>query len=411
MRRTGAALILATTAAVYGTNYMSEDFNGNDWTDRWVVSEWKPSSEIGQWAHTAGDWYADEADKGIKTSEDARFYGISEKLDQPFDNKDKDLVIQYLVKHEQTIDCGGAYIKLLPSGLDQSKFGGDSAYSIMFGPDICGGTVKTHAILNYARPKGETEAKNMDHNGNIRCERDEHAHLYTFILKKDNTYQVKIDGEEVKSGELASGWSFQPPKEIEDPSESKPEDWVDEAEIPDPDHEKPNDYDDIPALIIDPEATKPEDWDDEDDGEWEPPMIDNPDYQGPWTPRMIENPDYKGPWVHPKIPNPEYFQDDNMYHRCNPCEYVGFELWQVKSGTLFDDILITDDVEQAATHAETVMKKIKALTDVKEKKDEEAKKEQEEAIKEAEEAIANDEAKKEETDVEEDEQVAEKDEL
>lgn len=31
--------------------------------------------------------------------------------------------------------------------------------------------------------------------------------------------------------------------------------------------------------IPDPDAEKPEDWDDEVDGEWEPPMIDNPDYK------------------------------------------------------------------------------------------------------------------------------------
>ena len=37
-----------------------------------------------------------------------------------------------------------------------------------------------------------------------------------------------------------------------------------------------------------------QDWDDEMDGEWEPPMIDNPDYKGEWKPRQIDNPDYKG---------------------------------------------------------------------------------------------------------------------
>lgn len=44
----------------------------------------------------------------------------------------------------------------------------------------------------------------------------------------------------------------------------------------------------IPNLQIgtnqnpDPDASKPEDWDDEMDGEWEPPMVDNPDYKGEW---------------------------------------------------------------------------------------------------------------------------------
>ena len=39
---------------------------------------------------------------------------------------------------------------------------------------------------------------------------------------------------------------------------------------------------------------QPEDWDDEMDGEWEPPMIDNPEYKGEWKPRQIDNPAYKG---------------------------------------------------------------------------------------------------------------------
>lgn len=31
--------------------------------------------------------------------------------------------------------------------------------------------------------------------------------------------------------------------------------------------------------IPDPDAKKPDDWDDEMDGEWEPPMVTNPDYK------------------------------------------------------------------------------------------------------------------------------------
>ena len=36
---------------------------------------------------------------------------------------------------------------------------------------------------------------------------------------------------------------------------------------------------DRPQNIPDPDAKKPDDWDDEIDGEWEPPMIDNPEYK------------------------------------------------------------------------------------------------------------------------------------
>ena len=37
---------------------------------------------------------------------------------------------------------------------------------------------------------------------------------------------------------------------------------------------------DKPEYIADPDATQPEDWDEDMDGEWEPPMIPNPDYNG-----------------------------------------------------------------------------------------------------------------------------------
>lgn len=91
----------------------------------------------------------------------------------------------------------------------------------------------------------------------------------------------------------------------------------------------------------------------------EPPMIDNPDYKGEWKQKMIDNPDYKGKWVHPNIPNPDYEYDNDMYKVCKDgCTHVGFEIWQVKAGTLFDDIIITDSLEEAEAFAqETFFKK------------------------------------------------------
>ena len=46
------------------------------------------------------------------------------------------------------------------------------------------------------------------------------------------------------------------------------------------------DYD-KPEYIPDPDAKKPEDWDDDMDGEWEPPMIPNPDYKVHHIPRSF----------------------------------------------------------------------------------------------------------------------------
>lgn len=313
---------------------------------------------MGEWKHTAGEWYGDENDKGIQTSQDARFYGISAPLEKTFTSgPGKDLVIQYTVKHEQDLDCGGAYIKLLPGGkkFDAPKFGGDTPYAVMFGPDVCGSSnKKTHVILH-----SNTKDDNLLIKKEVPTETDDLTHLYTLIVKPDNTFEVRIDNKSVREGKLDEEFDFLEPKEIKDPDAKKPDDWVDEAKIPDPEDKKPDGYDDIPEEIPDPDASKPDDWDDEDDGEWEPPMIDNPEYKGPWKPKMIDNPDYKGKWVHPKIPNPDYKYDDNMYQVCKDgCTHVGFELWQVKTGTLFDDIIVTDSIDEAEAYAkETFFKK------------------------------------------------------
>jgi len=349
------ALILALIAtSVSAKIYFKEDFNDKSWESRWVVaSEWKSKSELGEWKWTAGEHFADASDKGIQTSEDARFYGLSAKLDAPFTNEGKELVIQFSVKHEQELDCGGAYIKLL-GDMNQKKFGGDTPYQVMFGPDICGySNRRTHVILNYP-PKNDNLLIKED----VRVETDKLSHLYTLVVKPDSTFEVFIDQESVRQGELADAFDFLPPKEINDPSVSKPADWVEEKKIPDPEDKKPDGYDDIPAEIPDPDATKPDDWDDEEDGEWEPPLVDNPDFKGPWKAKLIDNPAYKGEWVHPKIPNPDYKVDDKLAVRANDALHVGFELWQVKSGTIFDDILVTDSLQEAIDYAnETFNKK------------------------------------------------------
>ncbi|CAJ1930251.1 unnamed protein product [Cylindrotheca closterium] len=352
--------VLAATCAVPAVAevFFKEQFNDDAWTTRWTEStKWKPKSEMGTWKHTAGQWYADESDKGIQTSEDARFYGISAKMDSTFTSGEKPLVIQYSVKHEQQLDCGGAYIKLLPGGddFDTAKFGGETEYAVMFGPDICGSSNKrTHVILHY-----DKKSDNLLINREVSTETDDVTHLYTLIVNPDNTFQVLIDNKSVRKGSLDEEFDFLAEKEIKDPDASKPADWVDEAKMADPEDKKPDGWDDIPAEIPDPDAEKPDDWDDEDDGEWEPPMMDNPDYKGEWKPKMIDNPDYKGPWEHPMIPNPEYKYDDDMYKVCSKgCTHVGFELWQVKTGTLFDDIIVTDSVEEAEAFAqETFFKK------------------------------------------------------
>ena len=73
-----------------------------------------PPLQTGEWKHTAGEYPGAgfESDKGIQTSQDARFYSLTAPLTGELNNKDKDLIMSYTVKHEQNIDCGGAYLKV-----------------------------------------------------------------------------------------------------------------------------------------------------------------------------------------------------------------------------------------------------------------------------------------------------------
>ncbi|KAF4522130.1 hypothetical protein B566_EDAN012592 [Ephemera danica] len=375
------ALASLAITVINATVFLEEKFLDDSWEKNWVYSK-HPGKEFGKFVLSAGKFFNDpENDKGIQTSEDARFYALSNKF-KPFSNKDKPLVVQFSVKHEQNIDCGGGYVKVFDCKLDQTDMHGESPYEIMFGPDICGpGTKKVHVIFSY-------KGKNLLINKEIRCKDDVYTHLYTLVVNPDNTYQVLIDNEKVESGELEADWNFLAPRKIKDPEAKKPEDWDDRATIDDPDDKKPEDWDQ-PEHIADPDATKPEDWDDEMDGEWEPPMIDNPAFKGEWKPKQIDNPAYKGVWVHPEINNPEYSPDPELYKRDEICtigfdlwqgvwvhpeidnpEYspdpelykrdeictIGFDLWQVKSGTIFDNVLITDDPAYAAKVGDEVWK-------------------------------------------------------
>jgi len=211
-----------------------------------------------------------------------------------------------------------------------------------------------------------------------RCESDEFTHFYTLILNPDNTYEVLVDNVKKESGKLEEDWEFLAPKEIDDPEDKKPSEWVDESEIADPTDKKPEDWGKEPEQVKDPEAAKPEDWDEEEDGEWEAPMIPNPKYKGEWKAKMISNPLYKGEWKPKRIANPKYESDDKLYLHTDIAG-VGVDLWQVKSGSIFDNILVADDPADAVAVFEAYKPKLEA--EKKNKSDEDSKKRSEEEDK------------------------------
>jgi len=349
----GLLFLLSTTFSIYnvfGKIFLEDKFT-QDSFNSWVQSNWKSENEMGKFVISSGEWNGGDNDvaRGMQTSEDAKFYAISKKLSTSFTNEGKTLVVQFAVKNEKkgSSFCGGGYVKLLPSNTDQSKFGGDSPYYIMFGPDLCGYEVsRVHLIFNR-------NGNNMLKKDEIKLDyndKNEFTHLYTLIIKPDNTYKVLVDLKERSSGNLGDGnWPAFPLKEIDDPNDFKPSDWEEEAKIIDPSAKKPSDWDENePQMIKDISATKPSDWNNEDDGEWEAPMIDNPKYKGKWSASMIDNPKYKGVWAAKKISNPSYTGKSYIYKDIG---VVGFELWVVNSGSIFSNLIITDSEEEAATLA------------------------------------------------------------
>jgi calnexin len=180
-----------------------------------------------------------------------------------------------------------------------------------------------------------------------------------------------------------------PPETIDDPTDLKPEDWVDDKEIPDPESKKPDDWDesaplmiydpddnmpddwheDAPLKILDPEASRPDDWDDEEDGIWEAPEIpnplceasgcgpwvrakkQNPDYKGPWKPPMISNPLYIGEWKAKQIPNPSYFKHENPVEHLAPVDGVFLEVWTTNNAFHFDNFVFGHSLDDALTFA------------------------------------------------------------
>lgn len=74
-------------------------------------------------------------------------------------------------------------------------------------------------------------------------------------------------------------------KQMDDPTDAKPSDWIEEAKI------------------ADPSASQPPEWNAEEDGAWVAPQIDNPAYKGEWKPRKVNDPnpelsDFEG-WCWP----------------------------------------------------------------------------------------------------------------
>ncbi|OQS05316.1 calnexin [Thraustotheca clavata] len=294
-------------------------------------------------------------DKGLIMENKAQHYGFGAKLPEPFaldgsENK-KSLIVQYEVKYRDGVNCAGTYLKLLrdtPS-LDLENLDDKTPFTIMFGPDRCDKTNKVHFIFNHQNPlTKEYEEKHLEISPPAKTE-DKLSHLYTLAVHDDNTFEVYADQVVIKKGGLLTHFkpSVNPPKEIDDPEDQRPNTYEETEFIPDPNAKKPEDWDENePKTIPNLKITKPEDWDEETKGPWKRPMMTNPAYKGKWTPPMIENPDYVGEWEPRKIPNPEYYEDLHPA-RMDPIGAVALEVWSMATNIQIDNIWLGHDLQDA----------------------------------------------------------------
>ena len=297
-------------------------------------------------------------------------------------NDGKPLVLQYEVRAQTPIGCGGGYLKIagVPAAAAdgeananedkdennaslvigaQTDLSDPKLYSVMFGPDKCGGSNKIHLIVRHRNPvTGETNEHHMVQpvTGKAVWTSAASSQHFRLVIRPDDTFLLAVNGETVKDGAMLADGTFEPPfepaKTISDPTETKPADWVDEAKIPDPEDTKPADWVDD-ATIPDPEASKPEDWDDEEDGEWEAPLVANEEFSGEWTAKMIDNPEYKGEWKPKDIPNPaHYTPEKGSISKGIKATGIILEVIAHASNLAFDNVYLGTNEEEAVTFAD-----------------------------------------------------------
>ena len=292
----------------------------------------------------------------------------------------KQFVLQYEARFPQYIDCTAGYIKLF-GDVEPIIINEKTSPLITFGPEICNRKSEIVFKINHLNKKTEkwTEITLKDP---PKFKSDGLNHLFTLVINPDNTYQILVDGNITKSGNLHN--DFDPPvngyRRIPDPSHVKPKDWDEREYIPDSNAVKPDYWDEnapyfilddgnqkcencLPnedLYILDESIKKPLNWNDELYGEFlipkvknpkcadkmcgkqYPQYVENPNYRGKWKRPIIKNPNYRGKWQQRMIDNPDYAVDPDPYLFGRPGA-IGFVLWTADGGIAFKNVLMSND--------------------------------------------------------------------
>lgn len=371
-----------------------------NFSDPNVFDYWVPTFHF----RYTGKWKAEQTfalqtrrgERAIVMKDKEKPHAISHKFRHPITAPNKTFVIQFEARAQLLFTCTSAYISIFTDpSFNPSELSNSTKYFIEFGPEKCGRHNQTrfNILTTSTNEKGEIiqTVHKLKHPHWIPV--DEISHLYTLIIRTNNTFEYLVDNRSLRNGTFVD--DFDPPlfelPFIDDPDDKKPDDWDDRPIIPDPFEKKPDDWDDnAPYKIPDPKrmkppagwlfdepeyiseekAQKPKDWNDLLMGEWtpqkvpnpkcirapgcgpyRPPLIRNPKARGKWRPKYVHNPFYKGEWKPNKIKNPKYNKElngssENQVFVMPPLTGIGFNLWTEQREYAFTNILIaTNETE------------------------------------------------------------------
>lgn len=179
-----------------------------------------PATLLGEWTHvergdglkkddawmvSSGKWSTDGRDFALHTIRDHTQYSLHRPLQKPVrfcthtgSEGVSEVTLQFLVKHEQRIECGGGYLKLLPPG---ASFDGPSfAHAVRFGSDICGTDTRDFifelavARVNAIGSPGEYTMYKLKAEHRQKISTDRFAHVYTVVLS-DSASEVVHRGD------------------------------------------------------------------------------------------------------------------------------------------------------------------------------------------------------------------------
>ena len=319
---------------------------------RWSAS--KAYLMFGDFKTTKGLNYLDSPSSlGLEAAspgETKHVWGISAKF-PTYNTRNKKIAIQFSYKHDKPKTCSGNALSLFDSTFDQDKFAEDLTEGryLRISTEACDKKRPSRWTLNFSH-----NGKELKQVSDILIEpfKDAFTHVYTLTIDKSG-FELYYDGVSKKKFTLED-LGLTNPEKIPDPDAVQPADWP-QKWIPDPEDTKPLSWDDEPEMHPDPTAEKPFDWDDDLDGEYQAPLVKNPNFRGEFVPEMIQNPEWKE-YKAPEIDNSRYIKPENLYAFEN-LSAIGYDTWQIDDfGGQIDNILITDEVQKALENAATIAK-------------------------------------------------------